>query len=312
MKELFCFILVFLGGFLFGQEKPKINGDNDSQNKPIILVGDSQHTNWVEFWREKNKGIQKIIFDKIADEDPLCILHLGDMVFRGASKKQWQDFDRDAVNVVSGKIPIYPVMGNHEYYGNNKTAFSYLVKRFPQFKNGTWYSENIGNIGVIFLNSNFGKLSTKERAAQQIWYEEELESFQENHDIDFIVVICHHPPFTNSTINKDNKKVQECFVAPFNNFPKAKLFFSGHTHSYEHFEKDGKHFIVSGGGGGPRHKLKPRKRKETIEDVYQGGKLRDFNFCKISFSGEALNFEMIKLDKETKEFSLGESFVIPK
>ena len=234
------------------------------------------------------------------------------MIFRGSSKKEWQNFDEDVVNVINSKIPIYPVLGNHEYYGNNKTSLSYLLKRFPGFNIGTWYSKVTGGVGAIFLNSNFGNLTKKELSEQQTWYEKELKSFQDNPDIDFIIVICHHPPYTNSTINKDNIEVQKKFVVPFNGTSKAKLFFSGHTHGYEHFKINDKHFIVSGGGGGPHHKLKPRNRKENIEEVYKSGTLNDFNFCKISCSSDALNFEMIKLDKKTKKFSPGESFVIHK
>jgi predicted phosphodiesterase len=52
-----------------------------------------------------------------------------------------------------------------------------------------------------------------------------------------------------------NPKVKTFYADPFIEYSKASFFFSGHSHSYERFQIDGKFFIVSGGGGGPRHKV---------------------------------------------------------
>ncbi|MFN8370847.1 MAG: hypothetical protein U0T83_09525 [Bacteriovoracaceae bacterium] len=53
--------------------------------------------------------------------------------------------------------------------------------------------------------------------------------------------------------------------------------FAGHAHGYEHFKKEGRDFIVSGGGGGPRVKLKV-ETKARHQDLFSGPSPRPFNY----------------------------------
>ena len=66
-----------------------------------------------------------------------------------------------------------------------------------------------------------------------------------------VLVFTHHPPYTNSTVTKDESHVQQAFVGPFVAAKKTLALLSGHAHGYEHFIEQRKHFVVSGGGGGP-------------------------------------------------------------
>lgn len=291
------------------------SGDVPRQlSRPIVLIGDTQATGFWEFWRESNNAFRKAILDKIASENPLFILHVGDLVFQGSSSSHWEEFDNNAQEIQKRRIPIFPVLGNHEYFGGNETALAHFFARFPAPHNHKWYSFRCDSLGFILLNSNFGDLSDEEIEQQAAWYKQELARFQADESISAIVTACHHPPFTNSTVVEPDEDVQHYFVSAFSATGKAKLFVTGHCHSYEHFEQEGKHFIVTGGGGGPRQKVKTDKPTYTDISPFARRKseLRPLHFCTLTTeSNGALRVRMMQLDEESGAWSEGDSFVIP-
>jgi hypothetical protein len=139
----------------------------------------------------------------------------------------------------------------------------------------------------------------------------ELEKFEKDAKIDFIIVCCHEPPFTNSRVISPNKEVKVNFADPFLRFQKTRLFFSGHSHSYERFQMEGKFFIVSGGGGGPRHKVIVDPRKQRYQDLFCGPEPRFFHFCEIENRNDVLAFRVLRLESD-ETFTVVDPFVIPK
>jgi hypothetical protein len=97
---------------------------------------------------------------------------------------------------------------------------------------------------------------------------------------------------------KPNDKSKTYFAEPFTRFRKTTLFFSGHSHSYERFQFRGKLFIVSGGGGGPRHKVYVDPADRRYEDLFAGPELRFFHFCEIELSEGSLNFRVHRLESD--------------
>jgi len=286
--KLLTGILLFISSIVYSQE---VNKNSNS----IIIVGDTQRSSKWEFILEQNEDVPRKIFDKIADENPLFVVHLGDMSFWGSSTTWWSYFDEDAAKVNKKGIPIYPVPGNHDYFGSNEKAKNNLVSRFPFLKEQTWYSKQINNLAIIFLNSNFEDLTVEDNKAQLRFYKKELKVFEQDSSIQHIIIVCHHSPYTNSTIVDPSKYVQKYFVPAFMKAFKTKAFFSGHCHSIEHFIKANKHFIVSGGGGGPRQKLATGKRAK-YKDYFTAGRIRYFNYCRLTFEGDNLKLEMVGWD----------------
>ncbi len=264
-------------------------------SNPIIIVGDTQRSSKWEFILEQSEGVPKKIFNKIADENPLFVVHLGDMSFWGSSTTWWSYFDEDAAEVIKKGIPIFPVLGNHDYFGNNDKAVNNLVSRFPFLKERTWYTKRINNLGIIFLNSNFEDLTDEDNKAQLRFYKKELKTLEQDSSIQHIIIVCHHSPYTNSTIVDPSREVQKNFVPLFINAKKTKAFLTGHCHNIEHFIKSNKHFIVTGGGGGPRQKLATGKRAK-YKDFFTAGRIRYFNYCRLTFEGDNLKLEMIGWD----------------
>lgn len=295
-------------------DAPTYNGDISTRRTIpfFILVGDPQRTSLWELMigREQNDSARQLVFSKIAEENPAFLIILGDLVYQGDGEDHWKDFDDTATPVLQKGIPVFPLFGNHEYYGSNARAFDHFFNRFPHLGRRFWNSVRFDSIAIILLNSNFVEMDPDQIMTQDEWYQDRLEEYQEDNAVETIIVCCHHPPYTNSKVVSDDRDVQERFVKPFAETPKARLFVSGHCHSYEHFVKSGKHFIVSGGGGGPRQKLELDTQKQRHRDEYAGGEIREFHFCKVLLETTPIRVQMIRLDEKLESWSIREEFEI--
>lgn len=282
---------------------------NESNNK-VIFIGDTQGTSFLEFWREDNKEKTPLLIKEIARRNPACVINLGDLVFCGSSQKQWESFDKQHQPLVDNKIPYFPLPGNHEYWCSPKKTFKNYFSRFPHLENRKWYSFQFRNLGFLMLDTNFSKLKQEERDSQLAWYKNELCKFHKDAGIDYIIVCCHNPPYTNSKVVKPSKEVRHDYVGPFLELKKTAAFFSGHCHSYEKFKKGEKYFIVSGGGGGPRQKLNINKKKRLFNDRFEGPSLRFLNFCQLTIKPGMLCFQVIKFTDDGL-FELADQFHFP-
>jgi predicted MPP superfamily phosphohydrolase len=281
----------------------------DPARNHFILIGDTQATSHWEFWRERNDQERKLILEEIEMRQPAFVVHLGDLTVRGSSKKHWQEFDDLHKAWHEKKIPCFPILGNHEFYGNNQRSLDYYFGRFPYLEHRRWYSFTWKGLGLILLDSNFSTLSAEEKDRQKRWYFNELERFENNKEIDSVIVCCHEPPFTNSRVVGPNKQVKDDFANPFLRFRKTSFFFSGHAHTYERFELEGKSFIVSGGGGGPRHKVNNDPVRRRYPDLFLGPELRFFHACEIERNDTALIYKVLRLEPD-RTFSVIDPIIV--
>ncbi len=277
----------------------------------FLIVGDTQSTSHWEFWRERNNKERKLIIDEITKREPAFVIHLGDLTTRGSSEKHWREFDEMHKEFLEKKIPYFPVLGNHELYGSDQKALRNYFQRFPHLHQRRWYSFTWNDVAMVTVDSNFSTLTREQIEQQSRWYSDELEKFEKKPEIDFVIVCCHEPPFTNNRVIGPNKKVEVSLAEPFLRFQKTRLFLSGHGHSYERFQTGDKFFIVSGGGGGPRHKVTIDRKKQRPQDLFSGPELRPFHFCEIESLDDSLVFRVLRLESD-ETFAIADSFVIPK
>ena len=271
--------------------------DIDPKKNHFLIVGDTQRTSQWEFWRERNDPERKLILNEIARRDPAFVLHLGDLTTRGGSKKEWQELDELHESLREKRIPCFPILGNHEFYGNDKKALGYYFGRFPHLEQRRWYRFAWKNVAFVMVDSNFETLTKEEEEIQFNWYLSELKRFEKDKWIDHIIVCCHEPPFTNSRVVGPNKKVRVSFADLFVQFRKTCFFFSGHSHTYERFQIGGKSFIVSGGGGGPRHKVTVDPGSKRYDDLFPGPASRFFHFCEIESVEGRLAYRVLRLEE---------------
>jgi 3',5'-cyclic AMP phosphodiesterase CpdA len=281
----------------------------DNASTSIVIIGDTQRTSAMEYRRARNEVATQHLAAEIARRHPGFILHLGDVTSFGASEAQWRNFEHDFEPVRKKRIPIFPVMGNHDYFGDNKLALKNIRQRFPVLEKSLWYSFTHRGVGFIMLNSNFSELKKGGVQRQNEWLDATLKKMEADNSIFAIIVCCHHPPYTNSKVVSPSKNVERDFAEPFLKCKKTAFFFSGHCHSYEKFEKDGKFFIVSGGGGGALHKVNADKKHRKYNDKFDGQAGRFFHFCKLVIHGNHLELHVIRL-KNNRTFDEADEFRI--
>lgn len=270
----------------------------------IIFVSDTQQPMWIETFRLKendNEKATKLIYHAIEKESTVvAIFHLGDITSIGMFESYWNLFDEFHKNI---RIPIYPVIGNHDYFFFQKPALKQFRKRFPAFPT-SWYSIIVQSVAVIALNSNFSKLSEDERLQQDSWYREQLSRYENDSSIRSIIVVSHHPPYTNSTIVDPSEDVQVQFLAPFLLSHKPSAFISGHAHAYEHFQKGGKELLVIGGGGGLLHPLLTGHEQRFRDAFSQRLSMRFFHYMECTIKNNSLLFSVKKLRNDFSGFDV--------
>lgn len=278
--------------------------------KKIALVGDLQKTTTLEFLmaREENDAEREKIVKSISFEKPDLLVLLGDMVSDGSDPGEWKGFSLLIKPLRGLKIPIYPVLGNHEYWGPNVRALRLVSEQFPVLKDKHWYSVTYDSLGLIFLDSNNSEYTLSEWDTQRLWFENKIKEFDKDPAILGVFVFLHHPPYTNSTVVGDAIQVQLAFVPAFKAARKTIAMFSGHSHAFEKFFIDNKYFIVSGGGGGPRVKLK--EGPQYHHDLCTLPSPRPFNYVTLQRENHAIKFTVKGLEKGGTRIFIIDSFLV--
>jgi len=219
----------------------------------LIAISDMQrdgsHPN--KFQEIIESGIVPIIYDEIGASlnDLEGILIPGDLVPTGGSYFQWKDYFFNPAESLFPYVPIYPVPGNHEYFGGGLPNF---IKYFTLPDNAPigledqcWFKD-ISNVRVIGLNSNS---AAADQSTQIEWLSQVLASACSNQDIDFVFTQLHHPfkselwtpgenDFTGRVIDSLEQFTSQC--------NKPSIHFFGHTHGYSRGQsRDHKHLWIN-------------------------------------------------------------------
>lgn len=273
----------------------------------VIVFGDTRNKSALEVWADDNEIERNVVVAGVVAENPALVINSGDLVLEGASATEWALFDRENRPIRDKGIPYYPALGNHEYRGRNDLAMENYFERFPALRRAKWYAIEAAHTRFLVLDSNFESLSAEELAAQDLWLDRELAASKANDAVKFVIIVCHHPPYTNSKAHRPDEGVQRRFVERMKSFPKAKALFAGHVHTIERFEVDGRAFVNSGGGGAPLTKVKTSETK--WKDLYPGGEKRRFNYCLLTLREGGIDVEIKELD-EANVFQLRDKFTI--
>jgi hypothetical protein len=329
MKRHLLFLLLLFSYSVVYAQIPVYSGKSEGHDTAsFIVVGDLQLRGPTEFGREDNRNAVGVLLNKIANENPVFILILGDLTWDGGVHELWNSLDSLAAPILNKHIPVYPLPGNHEYFGEENPSFADRLERgyktntdwyqeyfsrFPNVNEELWYSKKWKDIGIIMLNSNFRYLSNDEIKQQLRWYSRELKKMQADSLVTTIIVACHQAPYTNGSgigfPDSDDENAKKYFVKPYLMTPKAKLFLAGHCHSYEHLKINGKDFIVSGGGG-PRRKVKLQPTDSVMYDLSNLPELRQHHFCKFIRESDGLHMQMIQVADDLNTWTIGEEITV--
>lgn len=307
-KNYFWGLVAFFFLHVYSLHAQSTDAQLAGQNKVIAFTSDTQEPMWVEkriYRSNHNRQATRLIFNELAARHYASLFILGDVVALGYQEKKWKKMDAYLDACRSQGTPVYALLGNHEVMGKPRKGEKAFQKRFPDHVR-TGYYEIVDSIAVILLNSNFIQLSEKDIQRQQTFYESTIKQLNDDPAVLSIIVCCHHSPFSNSKAVGSSLAVQEHFVPLFIKTPKCRVFISGHAHAFEHFKKQGKDFLVIGGGGGIHQPLKtePEDHPDLAHDykpmfhyltLLRAGSELSFtsHFLKADFSGFENGYQLI-------------------
>jgi len=257
--------------------------------QPFAFISDSQEPMKIEtiaLKTERNVEATDKLLTDLSQTKHRAVFFLGDIVATGSNAKSWERIDRFLANIKKAHTPVYATYGNHEYMMNRSAGERNFAQHFPNTPN-TGVIVVQDSVAVVLFNSNFSKLSKEIQQAQHQWYERSLDSLNLSENIKFIIVCCHHAPYTNSNVVNPEKTVQELYVPAYVNTPKAALFLSGHSHHLEYFDIYRKKFLVIGGGGGLWQNLKKENKRDFSDLLDESPKPRYF-YLQINRTGNQL------------------------
>jgi hypothetical protein len=299
MRTLLTFLLAtFAITNAFGQHTQPI----------IAFTSDTQEPMWIEkllLKQDHNLKATEMIFRDVDSLRPSGLFILGDVVSLGRKAKAWKHIDSYLKQCTADHIPVYATLGNHEVMFNTKRGTQNFRLRFPMY-NPAGYSEVIDSVAVVLVNSNFAKMSTAEILAQDNWYQATIRKLDADASIKFIVVGCHHSPYTNSKIVKPSMPVRQNFLPAFINSKKCVLFLSGHSHNFERFNQQGKTFMVIGGGGGLHQPLVTNPVTPDLSANYKPS----FHYLEVRRTGNSLQLVSRRLKPDFSGFVDGAVFEV--
>lgn len=286
---------------VFGQHQSPILAFASDTQAPLFLEKVIRKT-------DHNQQATGLIFKDIVTIHPSGLFMLGDVVSLGYSQAQWKKMDTYLHWCTDDGIPVYATLGNHELMRNEKKGKRKFQERFPTYS-FTGYSEIIDSVAVILLNSNFSKMTATAIIEQDNWYNAAIKAMDDDPAIKFIIVGCHHAPFTNSKVVNPSLEVQQKFVPAYINSKKCMLFISGHSHNFERFRVQGKYFLVIGGGGGPHQPL--HSDNELAPDLSRAYKPM-FHYLEVKRNRDSLQVSSRQLKADFSGFRDGLIFNVTK
>jgi acid phosphatase type 7 len=249
-----------------------------AQNQPVeIQASVSDPFRFVEYGDTRftdpkdteasNAEVRQALVRAIADAHPAFITIGGDISYK-SDAADWKIWDSETQVWRDRNIPVYPVLGNHDLKGDEKTALANYFQRFPDLKNNRFYSVRAANVLMLMLDSALDETS----GPQGDWLTHKLDSVPS--DVDFLFIFLHHPPYTSSSdmklfggghsVRSSEEKMAKTLEARQPKMHARIVVFGSHVHNYERHEHGGITYFVSGGGGAHAY---PIDRKP--DDPYQ-------------------------------------------
>jgi acid phosphatase type 7 len=239
-----------------------------------------------------NAPVRQALVQAVANAHPAFICFTGDIVYRGADSDDWKIFDKETSAWRDKEIPVFPALGNHELYGNEKVALGNYFHRFPDLHDNRYYSVRAANALILVLDSSLDELS----GPQGQWLTSKLDNLPA--DVDFVFLMLHHPPYTSSAPGMFGEghtaRSQEIVLAKMLEdrqlHTRARfIVFSGHVHNYERHEHGGVTYFVSGGAGAHAY---PIPRAPT--DPYQSKEI-NYHYLSVEVDRQQLTITMNRL-----------------
>ena len=227
----------------------------------FALVGDTQRntrTPWA--W--------SAIAERVWADRPNFVVHVGDLVDKGLQKSDWINDFFPAGQRLMSRVPLYPVLGNHEQ--DSPLYYQYMALPQPEY----YYTFIYGNAQFFMVDSN---RELGEGSEQYEWLEWALARSTAR----WKFVLHHHPPYTSDNDDYGDTRYARSVLGsvtrnlvPLYERYKVDFCLYGHTHLYERSwplrdnridQQQGVIYINSGGAGGGIENFAPTRSWFTAE-----------------------------------------------
>jgi calcineurin-like phosphoesterase family protein len=249
---------------------------------PAPTAGEPFEFNVYGDTRTRHDVHRKVVAAMLANSKPDFLLQTGDLVADGSDPALWPIFF-DIEGTLLRHSAFYPMLGNHER--NSSNYYEYM-------QNSAFYSFNWGNAHFSILDSDIGNFANSEASRRAFWkqetdwLEEDLTKAQKS---EFRFVAAHHPPLTAVSERQGDNPHMTALMPVFEKYHVTAAFF-GHDHTYQHYLKNGVHYIITGGGGAPLYDVDKPPQDITIKVASIE------NFVRVRVNGKVANAEAILLD----------------
>jgi hypothetical protein len=259
LRRVLAFIFLFCtASALLAQTTPVELQAKVSALFRFVVYGDTRFTD-PKNTDAANPAVREALVQAIAEAHPAFVSIGGDIVYRGDDANDWKVWDKEAAAWAADKTPVYPALGNHDLYGDQKVALANYFQRFPDLHNNRYYSVRAANTLVLTLDSSLDETS----GPQGEWLIRELDTLPA--DVDFVCFVLHHPPYTNShdrmfggghSARPPEQALAELLQGRQSHTRARFVVIAGHVHNYERYEHGGVLYLVTGGGGAHPYMIK--------------------------------------------------------
>ncbi len=233
--------------------------------------------------RTRHDVHRRVIAAVLKHGKPQFVLHTGDLVADGADPALWPvffDIERELLR----NTAFYPSLGNHER--NNRQFYDFFNLTVP------YYSFDWGKAHFIVLCSDIGNAAASQAARESFWTEQVRwleEDLAKSQNADFRFLVAHHPPIT-AVARRQGDNPEMAALMPL--FEKQHLTagFFGHDHNYQHYLRNGAHYVITGGGGAPLYDVDRPPAGITRKVISTE------NFVSVKVTGKSAQLEAFGLD----------------
>lgn len=227
---------------------------------------------------------------------PSFLIHPGDLVSTGTNDSHWTRQFFPAMAPLIGRVPIFPVLGNHEV--NARNYYDYFDLPTPEY----YYDFKYGNAHFFMLDTN---KRVDPESEQYQWLEESLKASQSK----WKFVVHHHPVYSSDendygNLWKTNQSTRGDarvrVLAELYDKYHVDIVWNGHIHSYERTwpihrnaattSDKGTVYMVTGGGGGGLETPGP------FRPFFQNNVKRGHHYCMAYVNGDSLEFKAFDLE----------------
>jgi predicted phosphodiesterase len=219
----------------------------------------------------------------------------GDLTDTGTVHDHWTKQFFPSMDVLIKRVPMYPVLGNHER--NAHWYYDYMNLPAPEY----YYTFHYGPAQFFMIDSN---KKCGPGSEQFLWLESELKKST----ADWKMVVHHHPVYSSDENDYgDLWKTNRSSRGDTNVQAMSKLYdqygvdvvFNGHIHSYERtwqvrdgkvVQNGGTQYFVTGGGGGPLETAGPSRPK------FQNTVKHGHHYSMVRINGNLFEFQAYDID----------------